>query len=103
MTKVRPEQSLKVVNEAEFRSACCCGALWVPVGGQVQHGWASVPVNVFLYVEYDSRGAFTSVIVLVEVVADVAFLWWGPTRKKRRRKVGLLNGFFFLGQGYKYF
>lgn len=43
------------------------------MGGQVQHGWASVSVNVFLRVEvvskYDSSEAFTSVIVLVQNVA----------------------------------
>ncbi len=69
------------------------------MGGQVQHGWASVSVNVSLCEEvvsqYDSKGAFTSVIVLVQIVADLCFLWWGPdvpARMKKQGKKETLNG-----------
>lgn len=45
---------------------------------------------IFLCVEvmsgYDSGGAFTSVIVLVQIVAALCFLWWGPDVPARMRK-----------------
>lgn len=45
----------------------------MPVGGQDRHGWSPVFLSVKVVSKYDSLPPFTSVIVVVQTVADHCF------------------------------